>query len=480
MKYDRNIIAWSNDQLEGHERQQKISSQRAVVVGTGYIAQNVLVGLAGLGVENILLLDNERFDTDDLDFLVDGQNLGDRKVDHFASYIRDLNDEIKVESIFSRISVPIIKDYNPTIIFECTNSLESKLKAMRTGFPVISGYSNSHVAMVESQIERRGTRGFEDREQRGFTSSIAAGVMLEEFRKLQFAYDKFDSLLEEKFVYDILAKNRTQITSGTVPQFFRGKKALVVGGGGIGTYVALNLSLLGFGHIDIVDMDKYEISNVNRQFFARKSFGMNKAKAVSSAIKRIDPRLDSQHLEVKIGRIEYINDIPWLRKLFDADVRISRAENKDKVRNIGEFVDHYYQSVEHEMLDHGLLGKYDIIFGCLDNKYARMWLSNYSERYKIPYIDGGTTATNGKVRLYIPNLTEPIHKQIPLENGQRLSMSCADQPNPSVVMANMIIGGTMVGESIKTLYHFQDPDIQTISYQIYDPKRIKRIGVTNA
>ena len=41
--------------------------------------------------------------------------------------------------------------------------------------------------------------------------------------------------------------------------------ALVVGAGGIGNFVALNLALLGVGNIDIVDGDKIEDTNLNRQ-----------------------------------------------------------------------------------------------------------------------------------------------------------------------------------------------------------------------
>ena len=42
-------------------------------------------------------------------------------------------------------------------------------------------------------------------------------------------------------------------------------KVLIIGAGGLGSPIAIYLAALGVGNIGIVDKDKVEISNLNRQ-----------------------------------------------------------------------------------------------------------------------------------------------------------------------------------------------------------------------
>jgi tRNA A37 threonylcarbamoyladenosine dehydratase len=65
---------------------------------------------------------------------------------------------------------------------------------------------------------------------------------------------------------------------------FSEHSAVVVGLGGIGNWVALDLALLGMGTLILYDNDKVEASNLNRTLFKLNHIGKSKVIAVKELI----------------------------------------------------------------------------------------------------------------------------------------------------------------------------------------------------
>jgi len=65
---------------------------------------------------------------------------------------------------------------------------------------------------------------------------------------------------------------------------FKEEAALVIGLGGIGSWVALNLALLGVGTLVLVDPDTIEASNLNRTLYKLTDIGRKKTEAIKDLI----------------------------------------------------------------------------------------------------------------------------------------------------------------------------------------------------
>ncbi|KAK6913889.1 THIF-type NAD/FAD binding fold [Dillenia turbinata] len=149
-------------------------------------------------------------------------------------------------------------------------------------------------------------------------------------------------------------------------------RVLVVGAGGLGCELLKDLALSGFKNLEVIDMDRIEVSNLNRQFLFRlQDVGKPKADV---AAKRV------------MERVSGVNIIP----------HFSRIEDKD--------LDFY--------------NDFNIIALGLDSIEARSYINavacsfleydsddNPREETIKPMVDGGTEGFKGHARVIIPGVT---------------------------------------------------------------------------
>lgn len=191
-------------------------------------------------------------------------------------------------------------------------------------------------------------------------------------------------------------------------------RVLVVGAGALGNEVVKNLALVGVGHIEVVDMDDIEHSNLARCVFFR---------------------------EGDEGRLK-------------ADVLAERAKelNSDIVA-----VSH---PIPVQRLGIGALRNFDVVIGALDNREARAWVNQASRKLGTYWIDGAIEGLRGLARVFGPTgacyactLTENDYKQMSHRKSCALLAphEILSGKTPTNATTASIIAGVQVQEAIKLL-----------------------------
>ena len=153
-RYSRNSLS--------DEVQATIGASKVLIAGLGGLGSGVLVTLAGLGVENFILLDGDVVEITNLNrqFIHRECDLGVKKVKSAARWLSDFNPSAKAETLDVRLSsnnYPL--NFKPSLILDCFDNIEGSLilneLAKKFGVPFVHGgldaYCGQVMAIVPSQ-----------------------------------------------------------------------------------------------------------------------------------------------------------------------------------------------------------------------------------------------------------------------------------------------------------------------------------------
>jgi len=214
-------------------------------------------------------------------------------------------------------------------------------------------------------------------------------------------------------------------------------KVALIGAGGLGWQIAMQLTSLGVKNLLLIDPDKIEKTNLNRlPALPHSKVGKSKVQVLSSILKRMNPNI----------KVNY------------------RAKSVLDTRIMNE------------------LKEYDIIIGAVDSENIRLELNKFAVKYLKYYIDAGSEIilenekvkhAGGQISTVIPGFTpclccNPIldYKMISYENLSPEEKEAevkggyirdVNEPSPSIVSINGVVASSLVNEFISLTTKFKSP-----------------------
>ena len=187
----------------------------------------------------------------------------------------------------------------------------------------------------------------------------------------------------------------------------RQSHVLVIGVGGLGSPVSLYLAASGVGTITIVDDDKVELSNLQRQIL---------------------------HGQADVGRQKVDSAAERLQDLND-DIAI-----------------HTHARRLSEMDLAAAVKQADVVVDCTDNFETRFVLNKVTQTLKTPLVSAAAIRMEGQVTVFDPRIAGSACYRCLYEDTGELQESCADTGVLSPLLA--IMGGVQAVETLKLLAGF--------------------------
>ena len=179
---------------------------------------------------------------------------------------------------------------------------------------------------------------------------------------------------------------------------------LVVGIGGLGSPAALYLAAAGIGRLLLVDDDKVELSNLQRQIaHNQNSIGQNKAESAKQHIQSLNPEVVTEALTYKLSATQIA----------------------------------------------ALVDQADIVLDCTDNAETRYLINDHCWQYKTPLVSGAAIRWEGQVAVFNPNDKDCACYRCLYPSSDVAALNCSE--NGVIAPLVGIIGTCQVLEAIKVL-----------------------------
>jgi len=177
-------------------------------------------------------------------------------------------------------------------------------------------------------------------------------------------------------------------------------KVLIAGAGGLGATVIANLASVGIGNMGIIDNDKLELSNLNRQYIHKfDNIGKTKVKSAKEWIKSFNPDINVEIFQIRLDESNY----------------------KD------------------------IINRYDVIIDCFDSYKSKFLLNKIAVKNNKILIHGGVTEFYGQATVIIPYKTACLNCLIPDINPNAYASKGVISPAVSTIASIQSM------ETVKTL-----------------------------
>jgi len=178
---------------------------------------------------------------------------------------------------------------------------------------------------------------------------------------------------------------------------------LIIGMGGLGSPVAMYLAAAGVGHLILVDHDKVDLSNLQRQIVhGQDDIGRLKITSAANTLMQLNPEL----------------------RITSLDHKLSDEELRETTRNV------------------------DVVVDATDNFETRFAINRVCVETETPLISGAAIRMEGQVSVFLNRPGSPCYRCLYREEGE-LDTSCSENGVLAPVVG--IIGSIQATEAIKVL-----------------------------
>ncbi|MGG5824365.1 molybdopterin-synthase adenylyltransferase MoeB [Aeromonas salmonicida] len=190
---------------------------------------------------------------------------------------------------------------------------------------------------------------------------------------------------------------------------FEGQEALkqasvlVIGAGGLGCAASQYLAVAGVGQLTLVDFDKVELSNLQRQ------------------VLHTDARIGQLKVASAAGALRALT--PWLK------------------------VDTHAAVADEALLD-ALLPRHQLVLDCTDNLAIRNLLNQYARKHGVPLVSGAAIRLEGQLCSFTWQESEPCYACLSALFGEQ-SLTCVEAGVLAPVVG--LVGSLQALEAIKLL-----------------------------